>query len=283
VAPATAALAATVVVIVGGTVAPAVASVPTGTTLTASEHQALARVGAFTDRPVKFMLVGDSLAVTLAIGLQVRSVAHYGVELINRETLGCDLDNLPVIIAEHVDQPVSNCTRWRTLWASEVTQSRPEVVGMLVGRWDICDHIYRGAVVHVGQPAWDAHLFGEINEAVDTFAARGARVVLFTMPDIDAADEAPGSAAYPENDQSRVDEFNAIVAGVAAHRRSLVTLIDLNKKLDPHGHFQLAVDGVPVRWPDGVHISKAGGEWLQSFILPTVGRQGLSSVAGQRV
>ena len=32
------------------------------------------------------------------------------------------------------------------------------------------------------------------------FSAHGAKVVLFTMPDINAADEAPGSAAYPENE-----------------------------------------------------------------------------------
>jgi hypothetical protein len=223
------------------------------------------------------------MAVTLAIGLEVRSVAHYGVQMINYETLGCDLDDIPVIIANHVDEPVSSCTHWRTLWASEVAQSRPDVVGMLLGRWDICNHIYRGQVVHVGQPAWNLHLYDEINQAVNLFSAKGAKVVLFTMPDIDAADEAPGSAAYPENDQSRVNEFNAIVESVAAHRKSIVTLINLNKKLDPHGHFQLAIDGVTVRWADGVHISKAGGEWLQSFILPTVGRQGLSSKAEQRV
>ena len=60
-------------------------------------------------------------------------------------------------------------------------------------------------------------------------------------------------------------------------------MINLNKKLDPHGHFQLAIDGVTVRWNDGVHISKAGGEWLQPFILPTVGRQGLAAVAARRV
>jgi hypothetical protein len=55
-----------------------------------------------------------------------------------------------------------------------------------------------------------------------------------------------------------------------------VTLLDLNRKLDPHGQFQEVLDGVTVRWADGVHISRAGGEWLQPFILPTVGRLGLS-------
>jgi hypothetical protein len=281
-APAVTAIAVTVVVIIVGTVAPAVATIPTRSILTASEHLALARAGAFSGRPVKFMLVGDSMAVTLAIGLEVRSVAHYGVQMINEETLGCDLDDIPVIIADRVDEPVSNCTHWRTLWAGEVAQTRPDVVGMLLGRWDICDHVYQGKVVHVGQPAWNAHLYDEINQAVNLFHAHGARVVLFTMPDIDAADEAPGSAAYPENDQSRVTEFNAIVASVAAHRKSIVTFINLNKKLDPHGHFQLAIDGVTVRWNDGVHISKAGGEWLQPYILPAVGRQGLAAMAAMR-
>jgi peptidoglycan/LPS O-acetylase OafA/YrhL len=279
IAPATAALAATVVVILVATVAPVEATVPTGSRLTAAEHAALARAHAFTTRPIRFLLVGDSMAVTLAIGLEVDSVAHYGVRFINRETLGCDLEDLPTVLDGRTDLPVSDCTHWRTLWSADVARTRPDVVGMLVGRWDLADNIEDGRDVHLGQPAWDAHLYDEINQAVDIFSARGAKVMLFTIPDIDAADEAPGSAAYPENSQIRVDEWNAIVTRVAAHRRSTVTLIDLNKKLDPHGSFQLVVDRVTVRWPDGVHISKAGGEWLQPFILPTVGSLGLSSHA----
>ncbi|MGA2835668.1 MAG: acyltransferase family protein [Acidimicrobiales bacterium] len=279
VVPATAVLAGTVAVIVVGTVTPAVAQVVEGTSLTVSQHQALARAAAFTRKPVRFMLVGDSIAVTMAIGLEVDSVRRYGVQFINEETLGCDLDDIPVIIADRVDEPVSDCTHWRTLWAADVARTRPEVVGMEIGRWDIADHIYDGKVVYVGQPAWNTHLYDEINQAVDLFSVHGAKVVLFTMPDIDAADEAPGSAAYPENDQSRVNEFNAVVADVAAHRRSTVTLIDLNRKLDPHGRFQLAIDGVTVRWADGVHVSKAGGEWLQPFVLPAVGELGLKARA----
>ena len=282
-APAAAALAATVAVVVVGSVVPVAAAPVATSTLTSAEHGALARAGAFSTRPVRFMLVGDSMAVTLAIGLEVDSVRHYGVRFINDETLGCDLDDLPVIIADQVDQPVSACTHWRPLWTAEVARTHPNVVGMLIGRWDLCDHISDGQVVHVGQPAWDAHLYDEIDQAVDIFSAHGAKVVLFTMPDIDAADEAPGSAAYPENSQIRVDEFNAIVRRVAAHRRSTVTLIDLNHELDPHGSFQLAIGDVTVRWTDGVHISRAGGVWLQPFILPTVGAVGLAAPNAQRL
>jgi hypothetical protein len=75
----------------------------------------------------------------------------------------------------------------------------------------------RGQVVRVGQAAWNTHNYPELDQAVDIFSARGARVVLFTMPGFNAADEAPDSAADPDNSLSQVD-------------------------------------GVPVRWPDGIHI-----------------------------
>ena len=54
-------------------------------------------------------------------------------------------------------------------------------------------------------------------------------------------------------------------------------MVDLNKQLDPEGHFQTVIDGMTVRWADGIHISKPGGEWLQPFILPTVAQLGLAA------
>jgi peptidoglycan/LPS O-acetylase OafA/YrhL len=277
--PSAALMAATVAVIVVGTLVPATAAVRVRNGLSGAERRSLTQAGAFKDHPVKFMLVGDSIAATLEEGLVEHSVNRYGVRIINHTVLGCDLDDLDSIIANHIDYPESPCRNWRTLWAREVDQSHPDVVGVLVGRWDISDHIDAGKVVYIGQPAWNAHLYDEINDVVDVLSSKGAKVVLFTMPDIDAADEAPGSAAYPENDQSRVTKWNQIVSSVARHRAKVVTLIDLNKKLDPHGHFQEVIDGVTVRWADGVHISLPGGEWLQPFILPTIAQLGLTDRA----
>ena len=74
-------------------------------------------------------------------------------------------------------------------------------------------------------------------------------------------------------------KWNQILSSVARHRAKVVTLIDLNKKLDPHGHFQEVIDDVTVRWADGVHISEPGGEWLQPFIFPTVAQLGLTARA----
>jgi hypothetical protein len=41
----------------------------------------------------------------------------------------------------------------------------------------------------------------------------------------------------------------------------------------------LVVDGVTVRSTDGVHLTLAGGEWLQPHILPAVAAVGLADRA----
>ena len=73
-----------------------------------------------------------------------------------------------------------------------------------------------------------------------------------------------------------MNEFNQILTEVMKQNDRVVTLIDLNKQLDPHGYFQAVIDGVTVRSSDGIHITAAGGEWLQPFIFPTVAALGLA-------
>ena len=70
--------------------------------------------------------------------------------------------------------------------------------------------------------------------------------------------------------------FNALLRAVAARHPGTVTLFDLNRVLDPGGAFTSTIDGITVRWADGIHVSKAGGEWLQPTILPPVAAQGLT-------
>jgi peptidoglycan/LPS O-acetylase OafA/YrhL len=271
-------LVATVAVVVVGTIPPAVAAVRVRNSLPATERKALTSAGAFTSHPVRFLLLGDSLAFTLGVGLSSASVHRYGVAVSDQATLGCDLDDLRAIVAGVIDYPVSPCNHWRTYWAGMLKTYHPEVVGLLVGRWDITDHLDNGSVVSIGQPAWDAHLHDELDQVVTLLSSTGAKVVLFTMPDLNLS---PSSDGPPDADDNpvRVTEFNAIVTAVAKERKDVVTIIDLNRLLDPHGHFQSVVDGVTVRWADGIHISQPGGEWLQPAILPTVARLGLEKRA----
>jgi len=85
-------------------------------------------------------------------------------------------------------------------------------------------------------------------------------------------EHAPGLTARP----SATGKYQ-ILARVAASRKGLVTLVDLNARLDPGGHYQAVVDGVTVRNSDGIHLTKAAGVWLQPLIMPTIARLGLAA------
>jgi len=102
----------------------------------------------------------------MGIGLRVGTVHGYGVTVINKGVLGCDIDDLPTTSTTNgqQDDPVSPCAHWKSLWARQVAQFRPEVVGVLIGRWDILDHVDGGRIVHIGEPAWDQHLAAELDE-----------------------------------------------------------------------------------------------------------------------
>jgi lysophospholipase L1-like esterase len=120
----------------------------------------------------------------------------------------------------------------------------------------------------------------EYAEVVRFLAAQKVKVVLFDLPFFDPPQAAPDGAPFPEDQPARVTAFNRDLARVAAADRGQVTLVDLAAVLCPHGRFQTVVDGVVARWPDGIHVTPAGGQWLQPRILPTVAVLGLQARGG---
>ena len=128
----------------------------------------------------------------------------------------CDLDDLPTISTTNgeVDDPESDCRTWPTLWAHQMAVFHPEVTGLLMGRWDILDHVYQGHLVNITQPAWYKHNEDEIEHAVDVLSAGGAHVMLFTMPYIDPINESIDGTLSPEDSPVRVQDFNRILTQV---------------------------------------------------------------------
>jgi hypothetical protein len=271
---------ATAAVVIIATVPPAFASVPASllkgsSGVPAAEHDALTAVHAFTSDPIRFLMVGDSVALTAAIGLSSNSIEDYGVDVINDGVLGCDLDPFAVRFSG-VAYGSPECGNWPRSWATKVATIRPQVVGLIMGRFEVMDHFYDGTWVHVGEPAWDAHLLDDLDRAVATLSAGGAHVVIFTYPYVDPPLEQPNGDLWPENLPSRMDEWNSLLRQVAAEHPITTTLIDLNRMLDPAGHYTMVIDGIDVRYPDdGIHVTRQGGEWLRPLILPEVAKLGL--------
>ncbi len=108
-----------VVAVVVATVTPATAAVapPHSTGLSAGEHRSLVAARAFTTDPIRFALFGDSVALTLAVGLNVDSVPRFGIRLQDGTALGCDLDDVEVDLSGVVGPPTPGCIGWRSTWA----------------------------------------------------------------------------------------------------------------------------------------------------------------------
>lgn len=249
-----------------------------------TEISALRAEHAFSSNPIRFLLLGDSVALTTGMGLSLQSAHHYGVKVVTRGILGCDLDRSPWMSGGVLFRtlPGQNCYSWPSEWRSFISQVRPQVVGLLIGRFELADHLVDGHWEHLGERGWDGHLEGEIEQAIRIAAGGGARVALFTFPYIDPPGRQLDGAPYPENDPSRVTEWNRLLRQAATHFPGTVTVIPLERMLDPTGRYSTVVDGVQVRIPDdGIHVSVAGGEWLQPRVLPEIAQLGLEDISQQ--
>ncbi len=87
--------------------------------------------------PEHALLLGDSLALTLGIGLSNQS-RDWGITLDNQSAIGCDLDpGTTVNVMGTVSPAAQGCPDWRASWTRLVDQERPNVVVVLLGRWGV--------------------------------------------------------------------------------------------------------------------------------------------------
>jgi peptidoglycan/LPS O-acetylase OafA/YrhL len=270
---------AVVAALLVATVAPALAAVPK-TTLAIPTAAATARVehanGLAPGQTVHALVFGDSLALTLGVGL-VKNAPAWGVTVTNQGSIGCDLDwDSTVNIEGNITKAAQGCVDWPTAWAADIRRLNPDVVAIELGRWEVSDRIVNGKWTQIGEKPWDQLLTRLLNQAVMVSAKGGAKVVLFTLPYVQQTTEQPNGQAWDINQPVRTNDYNAIVRKVAASHPGVASVIDLNRLLDPQGHYTSYVDGVRVRNGDDEHPSTAGGELLRPVILPQLLKLGLA-------
>ena len=228
---------------------------------------------------VRVLVLGDSIALTLAEGLKVQA-GRWGASVDNLGVLGCDLDpNSTVNIQGSITKAAQGCANWQTKWQQLVDRDNPDVVAVELGRWEVSDRIIHGHWTRIGQPAWDQLYAKELTQAIRILSSQGARVVIFTLPYIQQTTEAPDGSPWDINQPVRTNEYNALVRQVVARSSGVASVYDLNKVVDPDGAYTSYLDGVRVRNGDDEHFSPLGGELLRPLILPTLG----ATRAGTRV
>ncbi len=106
----------------------------------------------------------------------------------------------------------------------------------------------------------------------------GSTVVLLTAPYYQQPEQADGQP-WPEDDPARVNRYNALLRQVAAASHGRVVVADVGARLDPGGHFTTTVDGVDVRFTDGIHVTPAGARLVAPWLLTLAARLGTANRA----
>lgn len=204
---------------------------------------------------------GDSIAWTLMRYLPPTS----GLEIADYTTIGCGIarGGPYEYVGRELDQK-PECDAWPSRWAQRITHERPDVVLLIVGRWEVVDRMRDGRWTHIGERGYDAYLRGELNRALDILGSTGARIVVTTEPYNRRAERADGSL-YPEDQPKRVDRWNSMLRSVVGQRNN-VSVLDLNRKLNPNGAYTTRVDGIRMR-SDGVHPTPEAVEWLTPWLV----------------
>ena len=207
---------------------------------------------------------GDSVAWTMMRYLPPTP----GIKFIDNTAIGCGIvRGGPYRYQGQTLDQKPECDAWPDRWAQRIGYDRPDVVLLIIGRWETIDRVNEGHWTHIGDPAFDQYLTGELRRGLDILASTGARLVVTTEP-YNRRGEEPDGSLYPEDDPDRVDEWNALLRRVIGNRPN-VEVLDLNKKLCPGGYYTAKVNGVQMR-ADGVHPTPQAVKWLTPWLVDAV-------------
>ncbi len=238
---------------------------------------------------VKLAVFGDSVASRLGLAMSLNNPQQgYDVDLENDALVGCGVVRSTEYVAHGVaNLMASSCNsstpasqQWPAQWAGDLAQFHPNVVAVLVGRWEINDRLINGQWMHIGEPAYDTILRQSLEQAVNVAGSTGAEVMLMTAPCFDSGEQDNGQP-WPEDSATRLSEYNTILRQVGSEHPTNTEVFDLGALVCPGGHFALSLDGVQIRDADGIHIvpTDAAGQWFDARVLPEVVRLGRLQMA----
>ena len=209
---------------------------------------------------------GDSVAWTLMRYLPPTP----GLTFANYTTIGCGVARGgPYRYTGQTLNQKPECDDWPARWSQRINHDRPDVVLLIIGRWEVVDRVNEGNWTHIGDDAYDAYLRGELQRALDIVTSTGARVVVTTEP-YNRRAEKPDGSLYPEDQPIRADRWNTLLRSVIGKRPD-VTVLDLNKKMCPNGYYTSKVDGIKMRM-DGVHPTPEAVKWLTPWLTDALKR-----------
>jgi len=209
-------------------------------------------------RPISVLMVGDSVALTLGLGLQEVGLEHQ-MFTVNRSQLGCGLTHGGEVLVEGRVQSINDYCDQVPKWSEAAQELRPDLALLLIGAWDAYDRRIDGRWIAFGTPEWDARMTADLQAAVEALSSTGATVVFATVPHFENRSVVNQPSEFKSAfDPWRVDHLNDLIRRVAASNTSRVTVVDLERYLAGPGQQVLLEDGVHF----GVDSRKVVAQWL---------------------
>ncbi len=282
------AVALLIVAIFAATELPSVAAVPLSKIPTSSASE-------FKGPPVRTLIVGDSLALTLGMGMSLHSIdSHYDVVEDDQGIIGCGVvDGTRVELQGVISSTADACNPsvhvpanspeylkpWPQQWSYELKTFKPNVVVLLAGRWETVNRTYKGKWTNIMHPTFAAYVKHQLEYAVQLGTSTGARMVFLTSPCYEQIEQ-PNGQPWPEELPARQAVYNKLLTEVAAMYPKKVTIVNLNAMVCPDGKYSQDLHGVDVRTPsDGVHFTIAGGAYLAPQLWPPIVKVGREQMA----
>ncbi|HUY86532.1 MAG TPA: acyltransferase family protein, partial [Acidimicrobiales bacterium] len=222
-------------------------------------------------RSIKVLLVGDSMAGSLGVGMQAQQ-GRFGIQIVNEGSPGCSIAmDGPFKVLWYTTAPGTPCVQYNPsalleTWSRWIASYNPDVV-IYFARADLMDQSINGKWENIGQAVFDRYLTARLESAAATLTSKGAKLILLTSPVYDSGEQ-PNGNPWPEDLPNRVSSYNAILGKVAGMSPSTISIIDTGAILSPRGQYASSVDGIITRCTDGVHLTASGGELLAQKILP---------------
>ncbi|HVB92221.1 MAG TPA: acyltransferase family protein [Acidimicrobiales bacterium] len=261
------------------------------TTSTTTESTAVPPVAPVA--PVSVLLFGDSVALTLGVGLADRTEqAKYGYVLSDQGILGCGVvmgPKVELMGARDATPPACNGSSfvpgtpllkqpWPYQWLAAMAATHPNVVVLLAGRWEVVDREYQGKWTNILNPTFAAYVKHQLELTSQLVVASGVHMVFLTAPCTNEGEQ-PDGAPWPEDDPARLVVYNRLIREVAAEHPQTDSVVDLAGAACPGGHFATTLRGVVIRRTDGVHFTDAGGMVLAQDLMPAIVASGRAQQA----
>jgi hypothetical protein len=215
--------------------------------------------------PKRIMVIGDSLAFTLALPIGADE-NKYGTEIADAAQLGCAFATRgQVNVNGQWQRPAPGCSNALSSWAAAARRFRAQEIVVEMGYRDEFDWRWGGQVVHLGQPAFDAYLQQQMDQYVRVLGAHGTKLLFLSVPYTSPPAQSNGAAAAAAA-PSRHATINAMLHTAAAADHGNAAVLDIDSTVSPGRHYQASVNGQLCRF-DGIHFTIYCARLLEPKIL----------------